>query len=41
MREVLGAPAGVAGAWAPWDVLERGVEGTAREDMTVVSYLRS
>ena len=39
MREVLGAPAGVAGAGAAWDVLERGVEGTARVDMTVVSYL--
>jgi hypothetical protein len=36
MREVLGAPAGVAGAGAVWDVLERGVEGTARVDMTVV-----
>lgn len=36
MREVFGAPAGVAGAGPPWDVLERGVEGTARVDMTVV-----
>ena len=37
MREVFGTPAGVAGAVPPWDVLERGVEGTARVDMTVVS----
>lgn len=36
MREAFGAPAGVAGAGPPWDVLERGVEGTARVDMTVV-----
>jgi hypothetical protein len=39
MREVLGAPTGVAGAGAAWDVLERGVEGTARVDMTVVVRL--
>jgi hypothetical protein len=36
MREVLGAPAGVAGAGVAWGTLERGVEGTARVDMTVV-----
>ena len=34
MRDVLGAPVGVAGTAR--DDLERGVEGTARLDMTVV-----